>query len=696
MKTSIEEFNSELRSEVIAQAESFGDLTENAFFEYFTNYLLEAEVIDTADRCFYQPPEQNIRIDGYGGDPIDNDSTLNIIVSDYSNSEEIKSINRSDIDLMCKRASNFISNSLTSSFRSELDESTPEFGLADLINIRWEQIQRIKIIFITNKSLNVRKQEFDPFPVNGLNAEFVPWDINRLHSLVESGREKEEIHIDLKEYGGSITALQAFNSNSDFESYLCIMPGITLAKIYKFWGNRLLERNVRVFLQAKGKVNKGIRSSIEKNPSMFFSYNNGITATASKIEKEPTKMGFTITGITDFQIVNGGQTTASIHEALRRGFEENLGDIQVQMKLSVIEDQEQAKEIVPKISEYANSQNKVNNTDFSSNHPFHVFMENFSRRIFAPQQRGTTIQTKWFYERARGQYAQEKSALISSAEKKKFDKINPRNQKVKKDELAIVINSFLSKPDLVSKGAQKSFEAFTKSFSEKWDQQGEENKIFNERFFKNSMCKVLIFRKLEKLVLQQEWYEQGYRRNIVTYAIAKLISILKEKGKSLNYKKIWNEQDINEDLENALIFLSYEAFKHLTESERPAGSPQNVTEYAKSPKCWESFKEISLALDSNLSSILISKKEENKIEKDAVKAQKFDNQLELESYVVKLGGKFWGSVLGFSNQKNILSKSDWHLLSKASNIPKIIPTSKWEYNQLLKLLERAKSNGFEE
>ena len=122
-----------------------------------------------------------------------------------------------------------------------------------------------------------------------------------------------------------------------------------------------------------------------------------------------------------------------------------LMKIKVQMKLSVIEDQEQAKEIVPKISEYANSQNKVNNTDFSSNHPFHVFMENFSRRIFAPQQRGTTIQTKWFYERARRQYAQEKSALISSAEKKKFDKINPRNQKVKKDELAIVINSFLSK-----------------------------------------------------------------------------------------------------------------------------------------------------------------------------------------------------------------------------------------------------------
>ena len=123
---------------------------------------------------------------------------------------------------MCKRATNFVSKCLDSSFRSELDESSPEFGLAALIYIRWDQIQRIKIIFITNKSLNVRKQEFDPFPVNGLNAEFVPWDINRLHSLVDSGREKEEIFIDLKEYGGSITALQAFNANSDFESYLCV------------------------------------------------------------------------------------------------------------------------------------------------------------------------------------------------------------------------------------------------------------------------------------------------------------------------------------------------------------------------------------------------------------------------------------------------------------------------------------------
>ena len=272
-------------------------------------------------------------------------------------------------------------------FREELDMTSPEFGLADLIKTTWDQIQKIKIIYITNKSLNLRNKDFEPIPANGIHAEFVPWDIVRFYDLMISGKEKEELVIDLAEHGGSITALNASSANNDFESYLCIMPGNTLAKIFRAWGSRLLEQNVRVFLQAKGKVNKGIRSTIEQNPNMFFSYNNGITATASAIKKEynskTEKGGLIISSITNFQIVNGGQTTASVHEAIKRGFEENLKDIQIQMKLSVISNESRAEEIVPKISEYANSQNKVNHIDFTSNNKFHVDMENYSRKILA-------------------------------------------------------------------------------------------------------------------------------------------------------------------------------------------------------------------------------------------------------------------------------------------------------------------------
>ena len=318
-------------------------------FEYFSDQLIRAEVISTADRCFFE--KQGLRIDGYGGNPMDDDATLNLIVVDFCDQKDkVVPINRTEIDAINKRAVNFVSKSLNSSFLEELDITSEEFGLADLISKTWDQIQKIKIIFITNKSLNVRNKEFDPIPINGIYAEFISWDINRFYNLMLSGREKEDLVLKLSEYGGCITALNASSANNNFESYLCILSGDILANIFKKHSSQLLEQNVRVFLQAKGKVNKGIRNTIETEPNMFFSYNNGITATASHIEKEyntkTEKGGMIITSITNFQIVNGGQTTASVHEALKRGFEKNLSDIQIQMKLSVISEQENAEKTI--------------------------------------------------------------------------------------------------------------------------------------------------------------------------------------------------------------------------------------------------------------------------------------------------------------------------------------------------------------
>ena len=313
MTLNLKECLDNLAIEVDSNAETTGALKEDAFFECFTNFLIEAGELDTADRCYFV--KKGIKIDGYGGDPIDSENTLNVIVCDYSSSNEIENVYKNDIENVCKRSTNFISKCLDKSFLNELDNSSPEYGFADMIKLRWEFIEKIKVIFITNKSLSIRKTEFEPIPVNGVQAEFICWDLNRLQQYINSGKEREEISIDLPDYGGSISALQAFGIKSPFKSYLCIMPGQTLANIYEKWGNRLLEKNVRVFLQAKGKVNKGIRETIEKEPNMFFGYNNGITATASEIEYSVTKHGVAITKLVDFQIVNGGQTTASIFAA---------------------------------------------------------------------------------------------------------------------------------------------------------------------------------------------------------------------------------------------------------------------------------------------------------------------------------------------------------------------------------------------
>ena len=672
--------------EVVSNAETTGSLREDSFFDCFTNYLIESGELDTADRCYFV--KKGMRIDGYGGDPIDSDNELNIIVCDYSTSDDIENVYKADIETVCKRSTNFISKCLNSSFMNELDSSSPEYGFADMIRIRWDVITKVRVIFLTNKSLSIRKAEFEPIPVNGVSAEFICWDINRLQQYINSGKEREEISIELPIYGGSISALQAVGIDSKLKSYLCIMPGKTLANIYEKWGNRLLEKNVRVFLQAKGKVNKGIRETIEKEPNMFFGYNNGITATASEIEYSVTKHGVAITKLVDFQIVNGGQTTASIFDAKKRGT--NLEFVNVQMKLSVVEE-ELSKEIVPNISQFANSQNKVSAADFFSNHPFHVVIEDFSRRIIAPPKKGSTLQTKWFYERARGQYAEARSQSSTPSERKKFDTINPRSQLVTKTDLAIVMNTFRGFPNIVSKGAQKSFTNFSNEIKKSWKEDEEKNVKFNEQFFKSSMCRVLIFRSLEKLVSQQEWYEGGYRRNIVTYALSKLQLILSSKGKRINYTKIWAQQYIPEEMEEFLIYISKKALNHLINT--PPGT-SNVTEYAKTEKCWEEFKKIELELPNNSSKFLISKSKESEILKEGEKKQEFINEVDLQKQVINYGGSFWAKVLEYSSQNNLLTQRDWTLLNSATAIPRKIPASEKDFKMLMKLLERARKRGF--
>ena len=164
MDKTLEDFHSELRNEILVEAESSNELTEDSFFYFFSEDLIKAEVIPTADRCFFDKP--GLKIDGYGGNPIDDEGTLSLIVCDFSNQEEIVSINRAEIDSMCKKAINFISKSLDPNFREELDMTSTEFGLSDLISTTWDQIQKIKIVFITNKSLNIRNRDFDPIPIN--------------------------------------------------------------------------------------------------------------------------------------------------------------------------------------------------------------------------------------------------------------------------------------------------------------------------------------------------------------------------------------------------------------------------------------------------------------------------------------------------------------------------------------------------
>ena len=600
--------------------------------------------------------------------------------------EELTEINRAEIEKICKRAVNFVSNSLSSRFFNELDEYSDEYGLADLIRTRWESILKIRILFLTTRVLKVRKTQFEPIPVNGKTATFACWDISRLSNYVQSNKDQEPISVN---FMVALSVLPAHNADTELKSYLCAIPGETLARIYNEYGAKLLEKNVRVFLQSKGKVNKGIRTTIETDPSKFFAYNNGITATAEAVETCTTKHGIALTNIDDFQIVNGGQTSASIYDAFRRGID--LSAIRIQMKLTVVSE-ETASRLVPKISKFANSQNRVSEADFFSNHAFHISFEKYSRSILAPPKESSTLQTYWFYERARGQYANAKSLYVSRSERTKFQAINPSDQRVTKTDLAKVMNTFKGLPHIVSKGAQSSFKTFADFVNTIWEK--DDGKFVTDVFYKQCIARMILFRNLEKSVSKSEWYQAqaGYRANIVCYTLAMFSETLKRKSMTLDYLKIWNAQSVPLDLSEELVKLAEIARDHIVNP--PPGSPSNITEYAKTEQCWILFSKIKYDLSEKLSPYLLTKSDSQKLDKESQKKKKFTDFVEEQEFLIGLGGAFWSSVLEYSSQNNLTSPSDWELLSRATQFPKRLLDTDKEYKKLSTLLKRARKLGF--
>ena len=658
----LQDFKADFLNDVRTTATSSNNLTEDAFFEIFTGHIIDAGDLETADRCYFR--SRGVRIDGYAGDPIDSENILTVIVSDFNDNSDLVEVNRQEISQICKRAVNFISNCLSTRFFNELDEYSDEYGLADLIRSRWESILKIRILFITTRLLKIRSSKFEPIPVNGKTAIFSCWDIARLSNFVQSNKDEEPISVNLIEHGSSLSVLPAHNADTSIRSYLCVMPGKVLGSIYDEYGTKLLEKNVRVFLQAKGKVNKGIRTTIESSPSRFFAFNNGITATAEAVETTVTKHGLALTRIDDLQIVNGGQTSASIYDAYRKGID--LSEVYIQMKLSVVSE-ETASKLVPEISKFANSQNRVSEADFFSNHAFHISYEKFSRSLLAPPKEGTTLQTYWFYERARGQYANSKSLYMSKAERTKFQSINPRDQLVTKTDLAKVMNTFKGLPHIVSKGAQSSFKVFAEFVNEKWEKTGDS--FVTDSFYKKSIARVILFRHLEKSVSDTDWYKQqtGYRANIVCYTLAKFTDSLKKTSKTLDYIKIWNLQNVPTDLSNELIALAKVARDHIVNP--PSNAPSNITEYAKTEKCWLLFQKVEYSVSQKAYPYLLSKSDSQRADKESEKKKRFTDFIEEQKFLIGLGGSFWSSVLEYSSQNNLVTSRDWELLSRASQFP---------------------------
>ncbi len=690
----LDSFAEELFQDIVTAAGADGQILEDAAFEKLCTAVLEAGEMDVADRVAYQgPPGSGIRVDGYGGDPLEDETgTLGLIILDFDHTPSGSRLTNTEMDALFRRVSSFLRHALDTRWRNALEETSPAFGLADLIASRWSKVTRVRLLLVSNRQLSERAEGRETETLDGRPVTFSVWDLRRLYRFAEIGRGHEDIDVDLSgEFGGPLAVLPADQSKDDFESYLGVIPGQVLAAIYDRFGARLLEQNVRVFLQARGKVNRGIRNTLENEPSRFFAYNNGITATAEDVDLERDNGRLLLHRMKNFQIVNGGQTTASLHVAYRgrpgrRKTEVDLSRTSVQVKLTVV-DRERATELVPKISEYANTQNRVSAADFFSNHPFHVRLETFSRRIYAPSAEGTFVQSKWFYERARGQYADARSQCGTTAQRKKFDLENPRRQLFTKTDLAKFWAVWEKRPHVVSLGAQKNFADFAGRVGAAWEK---DEAQFNEAWFREIVAKAIVFRRTERIVSAQDWYQGGYRANIVAYTIAKLAHDVEARKRAVDFEAIWRRQALTEAMESALALAAYEVHEVLIS---PPDHMRNVTEWAKKQACWQGARSQDVNWPEGFLDELFSVEEKQAAARSAKRSQRELNGLEAQIEVVQAGPGFWSDALQWDNAHQVLSPKETGVIQAATRVPEQMPSDKQSL-LILAALRRLQSEGY--
>ena len=672
-----------LANEIAIGSAADGELKVTEFFRLFSQVAAEngdcpdleylPVSIDSPTKC---------RVDGYALEILEDteheSGDLYLGVCNFSQDVRLPIINAIDIEQSVIEVERFLKLAMSPNSMEAMEESSNAYKLALYINQYMHRISRIRVIVLTNAHLKTRKKVFEHKSIGKYSLHTNVLDIQRYVKISTTGADPVEVNFK-EDFEGPVPCLPAFTNTAGYASYLFAMHAPVLAEVFNTYQNRLLEQNVRTYLQARTDVNKGILKTIAEDPAMFFAYNNGLTATASHVDTENLPNGILgISSIRDFQIVNGGQTTASLLYA-RDGLKRDLSSVYVQVKLSVV-DEERLAEVVPNISKYANTQNKVLFTDLAANSTTQVRIEKISKEVAVPQKAGSLYPTKWFYERARGQY-KSLFSYKSASERNKKEIEYPKNQLLEKTDLAKFELSFDGQPHIVSQGEQKCFSKYAKTFLA---EASDTNQI-NEVWFKRVVAKAILFRTLDKSIAQSEWYKsnRGLKAQTITYTIAACANAFREVGLQIDLLRIWKNQEVPIQLLDWILEQAREIHKVLND---PPGSVRNPAEFCKKEFCWtlyvikvvpklgKSQADFGIPVFEFTEEMLLGKKDE-----------KNHRELDFEIAVSKLVPRS-AEIKRLAESKNLISPNNSKALYKLETGR--LNFSKAEKNALKSLIER--------
>lgn len=543
------------------------------------------------------------------------------------------------------RATGFLQAALDGWLGSNLEISSRESEYADYFatRVREGRVAKIRVILITDGVMSTRIRTIDGDVIEGLSVSYEVWDQKRLLDAALPERGSEDIDIDFTKWlPGGLPCLVADTHDATTKTYLAVIPGKILAEVFEEYGSLLLESNVRTFLSARGAVNRGIQATLAQEPGRFLAYNNGLTTTAGSVEVSQSEMGQAIRRVARWQIVNGGQTTASIVHYLRGSKARNVDEVFVQMKLVTVSAKESAG-VVHSVARYANSQNRISGADLFTTHEFHVRMEQISRRLRAPAQEGKQYHTGWYYERARGQWENDRAASGAASEQAKFELVYPKSQRITKTDWAKYAFCWSQKPHAVSKGAQSVFVEYALKVDELWEKDAN---LFGDAYFRTNVAKAIMYESLRSAVMKQEWYafSPGYLANIVAYGMSRFAFQLERQfpGSQYDWERSWQRQATSPASLAALIDFARAAQRHLTDPGRPQA---NVTQWAKQLAAWEAFQRLPLRLPSAVEEDLLDVQEVRAQSADARKQRAVDTGFENVQRVMKVTTENWQTIL---------------------------------------------------
>lgn len=580
--------------------------------------LLDTKVVDSEDinHTYYLSNDDRIKINGYTINSTGERLQIFIVDDSYlsESNDEIYVSQRNVYDEQFNRAIRFVSSAIQSKLE-KVQESEPvkpliaklgsEDGLTQFDVIEIFLVTLSATVSFRGEETQLRtiyyKDENKIFSYNGVGKRaqskellFIKRvvDLNYLANIYASQGRAEPLKVIFKDViGKNIEVIKAADED-DFESYLCVLDAPILADLYKKYSSQLLEKNVRSFLQFKG-VNQGMKKTIKDEPEKFIAFNNGLTITATEAKTSYYRKSLYLESLDDFQIVNGGQTTASIYFSRKEGFD--ISNVKVVAKINIAKTtkSKDLDDLISKISEFSNSQSRVSKVDLRSRSPKLIQLKSLSESVLPPSGK------KWFFERAKGDF---NTQVRKSKNGQKLKNEFPARKRFTKELLAKYYCAWGDAPHLVKKGGEKVFRMFIEDID---PEQGEGIAI-NRDFYEKLIAKIILFRTMEDVYGQGKNAIGQLRSAAVPYAISAIYkwSNTTNAG-TLLLDKIWKQEYLSDGLIEylkELLFLMNELIKKYSLSE-------DYGEFSKNQELWMAIKnssELNDFMDSTSSRITLN------------------------------------------------------------------------------------------